>query len=139
MPAWDVAGILAYCLVFAALESGAVLLVPLLLSLLLPKTIMRDKFVARGSAVAVLGLGGAAFVQANLAAPWIRLAQRHPVAWAVGLPMLSFALLVAVVSVWLFERAGKVAAAVVERLALLMTVYMLATLVSVVILVIRNI
>lgn len=135
---WDVIGILAYSLVFAALESGALLLVPLLLSVILPKTIMRDRFAVYGSAFALLILGCALFGQALIVPFHNALTQRYPQARILGRLAFLPALVIFCVLPWRNERLAKAIASVAERMVPLMKDFMLATLVAAVIVVIRN-
>jgi hypothetical protein len=138
MPVWDVAGILAYALVFAALESGATLLVLLILSAILPGRMLRDRFAVYGSAVAFVALGCAAVDSALIYAPSVRLARRYPKAYVVGVVAPLLVLAAFCVLLWFNERLANAVASVVERMMLLMNVYMIVTLIAIVIVVARN-
>lgn len=138
IPAWDVAGILFYVLVFAALESGAILLVLLLLGAILPGWILRDRFVVHGSALAILALGCAVVDHVVIARPSFSFAQQHPKWYNLGVVAFLLALVVSCVLAYRHDRLAKVLSSAVERLVPLMSVYMLATFIAVVILVIRN-
>jgi hypothetical protein len=138
MPIWDVAGLLAYALVFAAIESGAMLLVLLLLGAVLPGRIVRDRFAVHGSTLAALGLGFAVIDNEIIAFPSSSFARQHPKWYLLGLVTFLLVLVALCVLPRRNERLARALRSAVERLVPLMGVYMIATLVAVVVLVIRN-
>jgi hypothetical protein len=134
MHAWDVIGVIAYLQAFALVESIIVFIPLLLLSMVLPLTWFRDKFVALGTGIVYLS------------AAWFIFALLHDQAlrwWGFRLLLPWFGAYAAsllVLSV-LIHRSSRLEALInsfVHRLTVLASTYLLIAFAAVVIVLIRN-
>jgi hypothetical protein len=130
---WDLVGVFAYGQIVAFLESSALLLILLLLSAALPELILRRKFVAQGSVAAFTAIACALVLQ-----------YKPEIAGAPGgLFMIAVLYLgsngLASVLIHRSKRLEEVICAFAERLTALLYIYIAVTLISIVIVVLRNV
>lgn len=133
--AWDIAGILAYTQLFALLESAAVLLFLVLLALLLPARFFRDRFVAHSTLLVFLASIWAIAAQSD-STIIPRFSLDTLFLW------LGLYLAFAGISYLVIRRSGRLEkglGAFAERLTVLLYVYLPVTLLSAIIVIIRNI
>jgi hypothetical protein len=142
LPSWllfvsvrDVFGAFAYTQLFAFFESLVVCLGLVLASVLLPRRVLRDKFVSQAAMLALLLSTWAIVLQLIFL--------KHS-SWSVKtLALWSIPCLIAIgVSYLLIERYRRVEQAIrslVERLSVLTYVYVFLTVVSVIAILLRNI
>jgi len=134
MRAWDVVGVVAYVQAFALFESIVVFIPILILSMVLPLSWFRDKFVALGTGIVYVS--AAWFVLAQLNDDTLRTwSFRQLLPW-VGAYSASLLLMSA-----LIHRSSRVEALInslVHRVTVLASAYLLIALAAVVIVVIRN-
>jgi hypothetical protein len=135
MRAWDVIGVVAYVQAFALVESTAVFLPILCLSILLPPSWFRDKFVALGTGFVYLSAGWSVFAQDhdNALRTW-GYQQLLPWVGAYLASLLLFAVLI--------HRSSRVEALIisfVDRLTVLASAYLFVALAAVVIVLLRNV
>jgi hypothetical protein len=133
MSSWDLIGTMAYVLAFALLESAIVFAALLVLSMLLPLSWFRDKFVALGTSIVYVS------------AAWAVLAQRHtdalrgwPLRWLApyaGAYLIS--LLIVAVLVHRSRRAEHMIGSFVRQVTALGAAYLLVMMVAVAIVLIR--
>jgi hypothetical protein len=132
---WDIASIFAYTQAFALLESVLVLVFLIVLGVVLPPWFFRDYFAAQGSMVVFMTVLWTAVFQSIKAE--IRL-------WSLGefIFWAALSLMTVGVSCVLIHRSGRVKVAVqafAERLTVLLYIYVPLGLLSLVIVVVRNI
>ncbi len=127
LPAWDLLGIFAYSQIFAFLESAGVLLIPLLGAAILPARFLRARFVAQGSGLALLTLGWLIVGRLGLFGNF----------WWIFLYLISMGL--SWVLLYRYERFEQFIISFAERLTVLLYVYIPITLLSVIIVILRNI
>jgi hypothetical protein len=134
MRAWDVIGVVAYVQAFALVE-GTVVFLPLVgLSVLLPPSWFRDKFVALGTGLVYLSAAWSVFAQGhdNALRTW-GYQQLLPWVGAYCGSLLLFAILV--------HRSSRVEALIIsfaDRLVVLASAYLFVALAAVVIVLLRN-
>jgi hypothetical protein len=131
---WDVLGILAYSLVFALLESGLVVGALWLLAAILPTRFLRERFVAVG--VIVVLVTAAFAILAHLNDNLFRQSSL-PMLLLWGLIYLGT---IAIAS-FLLARSGRLqslAMALAERLSVLLIIYLPVSLLSLIVVVVRN-
>ena len=135
MRAWDVIGVVAYVQAFALVESMVVFLPILCLSVLLPPSWFRDKFVALGTGLVYLSAVWSVFAQGhdNALRIW---GYRQLLPWvgAYFASLLLFAILI--------HRSSRVEALIIsfaDRLTVLAFAYLFVALASVVIVLVRNV
>jgi len=126
---WEIASALAYALAFALLESIAVFLVWVLLSILLPAPFLRANFVALGSIVLIIS------------ATWIIADHLRIISLSSSLlwPLLylaSIGLLYPLV--YRGQGIARLLDSIAERLTVLLYVYLPAALLGLVIVILRN-
>ncbi len=128
--AWDLIGTFAYTQAFALLESTTALLIAILLGAILPARFLRDRFVSQGSMAVLLTSG------------WLIAAQYEIIPF--GPPSKRFFLLhLASIGVsWMlihrYKRLEESIDSFVERLTVLLYVYVPIGFLSVVIVILRN-
>ena len=130
MTAGEIALVYAYVLATNFVESLLVICIPIVLSFVLPQKWFRDSFVARGTALVVLGLGYAMILASQFQSrddyPGIFLK-----VWSVALALGVIALLVFIVEkVPFLTKAGE---NVAERATIFLFVYIPLSLISLVI------
>lgn len=130
---WSLASILAYALAFALLESVVLLLGLVLLAAVFPQRLFRDRFVAQSGVIILLTTG------------WAIVLQRPEVAaWTLKPLLLSavvYLILVVVscVLVYRYKRLEKAMDALVERLTVFLYIYIPASFLGVIVVILRNI
>ncbi len=134
---WDIVGIFSYVMVFAWLESLVVLIVLILLSAILPAGFLRERFVAQSSLAVFLTSGWAIVAQYKAG-----IAEILP--WTLKTFLLGMILYLASIGVScflirLFDPIGDLINSFVERLTVFLYVYLPMTLLSMVIIILRNI
>ncbi len=130
---WDLISIFAYSQAFALLESAIFLLVLILLSMILPARLFRHRFVAQGSVVMFLAAIYALVFQFK---SWTDFSSTVLFLGAVLYLVLNG---VAYVLVKRYKRLEQAIHAFVEQLTVLLYFYVPVTLVSVIIVIARNI
>ena len=132
---WDLIGTFAYAQVFAFVESAIILLVLLLLKVLLPRSVFEDRFVAQSSALVFVTSVWAILIQFNLKS-LESLSLPTLVLWipgylvSIGIPFV------------LIRRQRRLEMAintVVERLTVLLYIYLPLSLLSAVVILVRNV
>jgi len=131
--AWDILGLFAYNQVFALLESAAVFALLLLLSALLPVALLRRRFLSLGSVMLVLAAAGAVFLHF-----WGQVPLWPSKTLFLGL----LAYLAAVGAAWLalrrFEGLERAIEAALDRVVLLLYLYLPLAALGVALVVVRN-
>lgn len=127
---WELIGILAYSFVFAMLESALLLLFPIFLGTILPARYMLDKFVAWGSMKVILSLGWIVVVQFDNT-----LISNPP--WWISLYLASVG--VSYVVIYRSKCIEQMISSFAEHLTTLLYVYIPITILSGVIIILRNI
>jgi hypothetical protein len=135
LSSWELVGVISYTLTFALLESLAIWISVVLLGAILPARLLRDKLVAQGSGTVFVTAGWA--VAAHYNADGIR-------QWGLGMFALGFALYLASIGVLgvlirRHKKLEKLICSLVERLSILSFVYVSLGLVSLVVVIARNI
>jgi hypothetical protein len=137
---WDIVPILAYVLAFALLESLMVLGLLLILAFLLPPRYLREKFTTKGVLMAVMfGLTSILFHRfLSIAYPW---SPRQIVVYSalVVSAVVFLALVISYISVHRFARFEKLVTALAERISIFFYIYVPLGVVSLIMVVIRNI
>lgn len=132
---WDVLNIFAYTQLFALAESALLLLGLTLIAALLPARLFRANFVAIGTALVVLTAGWAIAAQYNDGI--LRtLPMRLLAVWAV---IYAVSILVFYALVQRYDRLSKALTGFAERLLVLLYVYVPVSLVSLGIVIMRNV
>jgi hypothetical protein len=134
MRLWDVVGVVAYVQVFALIESALVLLPLVLLSLVLPPSWFRDRFVGVGTGSVYLSAAWFALAQLNedTLRTW---GARELVPWAAA---YAASLLLLGVIIHRNPRLDLMIGSFVQRISLLASAYLLLLLAAVVIVLIRT-
>lgn len=131
---WGVISIFAYTQVFALLESAVVLLVLVLLGAILPARLFRDKFAAQGSIAVLLTVGGGILIQTTKLIPlWP--SKRLFLGAVVYLTSIGMSY----VLIHRYKRLEEAIYSFIERLTVLLYVYIPITFLSVIIVILRNI
>lgn len=132
---WDLIGVIAYTLTYALFESLAVLIILVFVSVLLPAKLFRDKFVAVSTSIVFLTV--AWFILAHYNDQIIRLwGIRQFAIWAV---IFGLTILLAIVVVHRFGALERVINSIAQRLSVLSSLYIFLGVVSLIVVVIRNI
>jgi len=129
----DLVGLFAYMVVVNLLESILVLLAPLALSILLPRKWFYDRFTTRGASLVLFGLGFLIYLNRNLHAD-----DPFPLSLFRWIPA---AMVVILVLVFLVDRVGFLRRALDElsgRLTIFLYIFIPVSLVSLVVVLIRN-
>ena len=134
LSAWDLVGVFAYTLSFALIESGLVFVILLVISFVFPPKFFRDKFVVISTVIVFLT--SIWFMLAHFFESSIRLWGKLEFALSVLFFLLSLA--GSYFAVLRSEKLSKVVEDLVERMSLLLYLYLTATLFFVLIVVIRN-
>ena len=133
MRLWDVIGVIAYVQVFALVESIVVFLPLVLLSLALPPSWFRDRFVAIGTGIVYLS--AAWFVLAQLNDDTLRgWGSRELLPWAAA---YAASVLLLVVVIHRTPRLDVMIGSFVERMTVLASAYLVLSLPAPVIVLIR--
>jgi hypothetical protein len=140
--AWDLIGIIAYIQVFTLIETIAVFLVLVLLGSVLPRRLLRERFAAQASMMALLSAASVVLAHLNNWIPPI-LGQGREILFAMymGSIGLFYVVSIAVFNV-LIRRHRKLEdliCALANRLMALSSIYVIASLLSVVVVIFRNV
>jgi len=134
---WEVTGILAHHLLFAALESLALVLALFLLAALLPRKWLRDRFVSLGGMAALLSAGMTIVTPLTKTIPLTFPAQRHlfrtALVWAAYVVLLGLSVLL----IHRCERVERAVRSFVIRTTILGVLYAVLTSLSLAVIVIR--
>ena len=135
---WDLIGVFAYTQVLALLESAAVLLVVILLAAILPAHLLRDRFVPQGSMVVFLTSGWAIVAKHTGRIPFSESAP-----WPSRSLLCGGVLYLATIGVShiLIRRSKRLETAInslMDRLTVFLYVYMPASFLSSIIVILRN-
>ena len=131
---WTIAGIFAYSQVFVLFESLLVVAGLTAAAAVLPRRLFRERFVAQGAVIVLLAAAGAVALHLRKAVPlW-------PSKTLLGGLLLFFGA-VAAASWWIDRRTGLRAAIenLVDRLTVLLYIYLPLVAISLAIVVIRNV
>ncbi len=132
---WDLIGVIAYTQAFALLESLIVLFLLLLLSTVLPWQLFRENFLALSTVVVFFT--STWFILAHFNAETVRLwGARQFIPWIL---VYLFTIGIAYLLVQHFKRLEEIINSFVQRLSLLSFVYIFIDILSVFIVIIRNI
>ncbi|MCA9921101.1 MAG: hypothetical protein KC419_12270 [Anaerolineales bacterium] len=140
IPAWvlrlsiaEMLGVIAYAQLFALLDTLVVFLPLVLVSAVLPASLLRKRFVAVGTAVVFITSGWLIYLHLN---NWV-FEQRDTAVFAIW----GVTYLVAMIGVYLLiQRSEKVAAGIsnfVQRLSVLSILYLIVDIISLIIVVVR--
>ena len=145
VPSWlkymnvgDIMVITAYVLAFALFESLLVLGFLLLLSLVFPVKIFRDKFIAQGCMLVLVAGLGAVLLQENINLVYhlkIRELSTYPLVILLGLVILVFAL------AFVFDRLSaipRLLTVIADRMTVFAYLYVPLGLISLVVVILRN-
>ena len=135
MDTWTLAGTIAYTQAFALIESMLVLGMMVLVAVILPEKWYRERFVAQSS-VAILFAAIASVLAHFYGQDWGMWNARGFVTW---LGILFCLILLASLLVSRFERLRRGIEALAERLLVLASVYIFIGVVSLILVLIRNI
>ncbi len=130
--------LVAYAMMFALVESSLLFVFTCLIGLLLPEKIFRHRFVVQGSLLVSLVCFAAVTAQRRLG--WILQMQT----WQIIVVPLAFILLsivVLVLSAWIFDRYNRIPGllqGIVERISVFAYIYVPIGLLSLVVVVFRN-
>jgi hypothetical protein len=135
LSSWELIGVIAYAQAFAFLESVIILLVLVLLGAILPARLLRDGFVAQSSIMVFVASGWAIAVHYNSEA--VRL-------WGLKEFFLWSVLCFATVAVFCvlahrYKRLERLLGSFIERLTVLSYVYVLLDLLSLFVVIVRNV
>ena len=134
---WDLIGMFAYTQIFALLEGAVILLILILLGAILPVRFFRDRFVAQGSMAVLLTSGWAIAAQfANQYQIVVVWTPKTFFLWSV-LDLISVG--VSWVLIHRYKRLEEAINSFIERLTVLLYVYIPITFLSVIIVTLRNI
>jgi hypothetical protein len=134
---WDLMGAFAYTQAFAFLESAAVLLALILLSVILPARFLRDRFIAQGGMIVFLTVAWAValrYARGNASVAFWSL--KTLLLWLV---LYSVSVGVPCLLINRYGRLEHIIDALVERLTVLLYFYVPITLLSIVVVILRNI
>jgi hypothetical protein len=132
---WDLIGVIAYTQAFALFESLVFVLILVIVSVILPAKFFRNKFVAVATSIVILTT--AWFILAHYQDDIIRLWGVKQFALWTGIYLLS--IVGAIVLVFRFNRVENSINIAVQRLSVLSSIYIFLGVLSVVIVIIRNI
>lgn len=131
---WEVAGIFAYTQLFALVESLAVVAGLVLLALLLPRRLLREKFVPMGMAIILLSALWAIVAQYNDQV----LRALSPVMLLVWAGIYAASILAAWLLLYRSERLRQLAYSAAERMSVLLYLYLPLSVLGLIIVLIRN-
>ena len=137
--AWDVIGIFAYTQAFALLESAMVLFALVLLGAILPARFLRDRFVAQGSMLILLTSGWAIAAQYITIIPFTKYAPWHSKRFLLGAVLYLASIGVSYVLIRRYRRLEESINSFIERLTVLLYVYVPITFLSIITVILRNI
>ncbi|MCP4356837.1 MAG: hypothetical protein GY796_02320 [Chloroflexi bacterium] len=135
MSLWEIVAVISYALLFALLDSIVLFVGVTLLGLILPGRFFKDRFVAVGSMLALVT--AVWLIIFNLNPAWFDQRQSVPLAlWAI-----SYVVVVAAAYIAIWRKPGVEAKVVnfVNRLTVLSSIYLFLDLISIIIVIIRNI
>lgn len=137
--AWDLIGTFAYTQIFALLESVTILLVVILLGVILPARFLRDRFAAQGSTVVLLTFGWAIVAHSTQIVPFARSAPwlSKKLLFMVGLYLASIG--VPYVLIYRYRRLEEFIYSFLERLTVLLYMYVPIACLGTVVVILRNI
>jgi hypothetical protein len=134
LDAWEIVGIFAYIEAFALVESVAIVLVLLLLAVIVPARLFRDKFVALSSAMITLAAVWTIATQNLLV---LRNIPQSAELILLGICLASFGLIY--FAIYRHSQLQVLAKAFAERVSVLLYIYIPLSLISLLIVVLRNI
>lgn len=138
LPAWDIAGILAYSLAFAFVESALVLLAWVALAALLPASWFRDRFVALGAMAALWTGLWAVLAQWTGLVPFTSLARKHPARLGGSISLYLVAMGAACWSIRRQRRVGEGIASLANRMVVLLYLYLPLSACGLLVVLVRN-
>jgi hypothetical protein len=135
MDTWTLVGTIAYTQAYALIESLLILAVLFVLAFILPGKVYRDRFVAQSSVALILAAGGAILAHYKGTELGIWNARGFLVWSGILLALIGL-------SSWLisrFDKMRKGIEALADRMQVLATIYIAVGIISVVIVIIRNV
>jgi hypothetical protein len=137
--AWDLVGTFAYTQVFALLESVMGLLIVLLLGAILPGRVLRNKFAAQGSTLVSITLVFSIMAQYTQKFPFTRKTPWNSGTFLLGAALYLASLGVSFALIHRYEWLEKFIKSFVERLTILLYVYIFTSFTSIIIVILRNV
>jgi hypothetical protein len=134
LSAWELIGATAYTLAFALLETVIVFLILISLGIILPAKVLRDKFVALGSTMVFLGSVWAVIAHHGRVPLWSN--SRLLLTWLI---LLLASLVTSYLIIHWNQKAEKAITSFVERLVPICYLYIFVDILSVIIIVLRNV
>ncbi len=142
VPAWilrlsisDMVGVIAYAQFYALIDTLVIFIPLLLLAVLLPTTLFRNKFVAKGTAVIFISSAWFIFLHLNG-----QIIEQRQIA-VLGIWGVSY-LLVLAAAILIIQKNQKLEMAIVsfvQRLSVLSVLYLIIDLLSLIVIVVRNV
>ncbi len=129
---WDIISVFAYAQTFALLESATILLGLVLWGAILPARLLRDKFVAQGSIGVFLTSGWAIATHIGIVSVW------PSEGFFLGAVLCLASIGGFYVLIYRYRRVEEALNSLAERLLVLLYVYVPVSLLSVVIVIFRN-
>jgi hypothetical protein len=135
---WDLMGIFAYTQTLALLESVIILLFVTLLAAALPAKLLKDRFVAQGSMMVLVTSAFAIVAQSTTNIPF---ANVHCTSkrFILGVTLYLVSIAASFVLIRRYKRIERLIVALIDRFMLLMGFYMIISVCSTIIIIIRNI
>lgn len=132
---WEIVGIISYPLAFALLESIVFLLGLVILAVILPGKLLRDNFVAQGSLASLLATIGMilAHLYGNEFGIWSVRGFGKYILLLIGVILVSWIL------IYFIKRLNAIIETIAKRLPPLSSVYIALDLLSIIVIVVRNI
>ncbi|UCD97959.1 MAG: hypothetical protein JSV42_13475 [Chloroflexota bacterium] len=131
---WEMIGIISYPLVFALLESALFTLGLVVMAFLLPSKLLRDNFISQGSLAALIASLG--IILAHLYGSDFGIWSVR--SFAKYVLLLIIIILASWVLVYFFKRLNTIIVTVTKRISPLSTAYLALDLLSIFVIVIRN-
>jgi hypothetical protein len=132
---WDLIGVVAYTQVYALAESIVVFLVLIIIAAILPAKLFRDKLVVLGTMIVIIS--STWFVFAHYNDEVIRLWGAKEFLFVLFAFLLS--ILIPYVLIQRYQKVADIIYNIVARVAVLAYVYLFLDVISIIIIVIRNI
>lgn len=142
VPSWvmsrtvgEIIGIISYPLAFALLESVLFLLGLVILAVILPGNLLRDRFVAQGSLASLIAVLGmiVAHIYGSDFGIWAARDFGRYVLLLIGIILVSWVL------IYFIKNLNRIIENIAKRLTPLTTVYLVLDIIAVLVIVIRNI
>ncbi len=136
---WDVISIFAYTQAFAFLESAIVLLILILLGVILPARFLRDRFIAQGSIIVFLTVAWAVAIHYTGFFPFSKYAPWYSKRFIFGVVLYLVSIGISYVLISHHQRLEQAINSFIERLTVLLYIYVPITGLSAIVIALRNI